>query len=106
MLYASLAHYGVYGTYQPIILSADNIERSNTKVSIQYDGGNIFLSLISSENLKQPVLSLYDLLGRKIKTMPVTVGINRIEINSFPKGMYLYRVETEEKIFGQGKLMN
>ena len=107
MIYANLAHYGIYGTYKPITLSTNDIAVLKTKISIEYGNyANIFLSISSNENLKQPVLSVYDLLGRKIKMIGVTVGYNKIDISYFPKGMYFFKVEEEGKILGQGKVMN
>lgn len=106
LLYAHLAHYGIYGSYFPVIFTSLESDISLQKVFIHYDNGSVFLSLSSNNNLTHLQLSVCDLSGRRIKTMPVTVGLNRIDMSNFPKGMYLYKLESEGKIISRGKMIN
>jgi hypothetical protein len=106
LIYANLAHYGIYGTYSKLI---DNINQPSVfmgNISIRNDNGNAYLFLTSSQNLSSPVLTIYDLLGRPLETKQINIGSNPINLNNFAKGIYLYKVTSNGNVLGQGKLMN
>jgi hypothetical protein len=106
LIYAHLAHYGIFGTYEYISDGVSNSVHPQTNISIRYDnGGNALLFYSSNENVVQPIVVVYDLLGRKVETQPINTGANLINSPNLAAGIYLYRVSSEENMLGQGKLL-
>jgi hypothetical protein len=105
--YYHLAHGGTGGTLTQLYDNVIQPPIAKFSASIRYDNnGNAFLLLSSTQNLDNSILSIFDLLGRNVKTLQVTNGSNLIDMQTLPKGMYLYKAESNGNILGQGKLMN
>ncbi len=55
-------------------------------------------------NAQKTMLQLYDMQGRKVKSFSNLVeGINYINMYNVPKGIYLWKLEKEGRIIGDGK---
>jgi hypothetical protein len=107
LVYAHLAHYGIYGGYKSIILNTNEPPVAENNISVRYDNSlRPWLYFQPGEALNASTLSVYDLLGRSVKTLPVYKGSNLIDISSLPNTIYLYKVESNGVIIGSGKVLN
>ena len=106
--YAHLSHYGIYGTYVPVIYSGINeSENQGENFNLYYDNDlTPYLSISSNKNIFQFTVSIFDCLGRKIKSFQAMNGNNLFAMNNFSGGIYFYKVESENKIFWEGKFIN
>ncbi len=59
------------------------------------------------DNLKKgsTIIQVYDVLGENVRTELSHTDKTRIDLSSQPKGIYFYRVISENKVIGSGKLM-
>lgn len=84
-----------------------NSEKANVKIF-----PNPFLSTttftFTYEHDSEKELEIYDMLGKKIKTLLIPNGKNSITINSddMNSGMYFYQLKDSEKIIATGKLIS
>jgi len=51
------------------------------------------------------IIEIYDCLGRNVYTNIISDIVKQIDISTQPKGIYFYRVISENKIIGSGKLV-
>ncbi|MCO6500492.1 MAG: endo-1,4-beta-xylanase [Vicingus serpentipes] len=55
---------------------------------------------------KEPLhLSMYNTIGELVIEEQLNIGINKIELNSLPKGMYFYNIKNTLKVVQTGKLI-
>ena len=59
---------------------------------------------LHGEDFQEVSLELYDLLGNLIKFYTLTKPLTTIEVGDIPKGMYFYRINTENLQIGAGKI--
>ena len=90
------------------ILSIDEYNSTNFNISISPNPvlDEATITIESSNQIGNLEFELFDLLGRKVRTIQV---LNRSQItfyrNGLPAGVYLYRVVGNDKTLGSGKLV-
>ncbi|MFQ5446189.1 MAG: T9SS type A sorting domain-containing protein [Saprospiraceae bacterium] len=70
---------------------------SQVKISIYPNPATNFISINTDEHVKQ--INIFNLIGRKLKTINEVVKGQRYDITDLPKGMYLVQVvDTRNKV--------
>ncbi len=77
----------------PQIIISPNPFSTETTISIQ------------SSEYKNLKLVLYDVFGRVVKTLNIEQSTAKLEREKLPGGIYFYKVSSEEKIIGTGKII-
>ena len=80
---------------------------SNQVVSVYPNPSNnlINIDIIDASRVKNAELKLYDGTGAVIINTPLTNKTTSIKTNSFPSGIYLYKVIEKDQTIQSGKLI-
>lgn len=73
--------------------------------SFEYSGAKLYPNPMSEyfmleSNIKGSA-SIYDMMGRKIKSFEINLGLNKIAINSLNEGNYILLLQTTKGVFSQ-----
>ena len=96
LLYARLQHYGMYGEYDELVLSAPAVNQAIQP--LEYDVLNKTLT-VKNETTNRASLRLYDEIGRCVLT--AQPNAKTISLNHLTHGIYFYQFVGEQTATGK-----
>lgn len=89
--------YGKVSALSAMLTTTPVNEISKSRLSIYPNPTQGYLTILSTDEPMQ--LEICDLAGRQILSEKLSGSINRLDVNSFAKGVYLLRVQQGSKVF-------